>query len=64
MTLFLLLLLAADLPAVEGALRLGRQIEARLRVSFLRKIPRLRDRSRLEKRDISITSLTTESAIR
>ena len=42
--LFLLLLLAAELPAVEGALRLGRQLETRLRVAFLRKIPRLRDR--------------------
>ncbi len=38
--LFLLL----DLPIVRGALRLGRHLEARLRVAFLRKIPRLGDR--------------------
>ncbi|HEV8581241.1 MAG TPA: ATP-binding cassette domain-containing protein [Thermoanaerobaculia bacterium] len=38
--LFLLL----DLPIVRGAQRLGRHLEARLRVAFLRKIPRLGDR--------------------
>jgi len=38
--LFLLL----DLPIVRGALRLGRHLETRLRVAFLRKIPRLGDR--------------------
>src|SRR6185295_8958994 len=38
--LFLLL----DLPIVRGALRLGRHLEARLRMAFLRKIPRLGDR--------------------
>jgi len=38
--LFLLL----DLPIIGGALRLGRHLEARLRVAFLRKIPRLGDR--------------------
>ncbi|HYU32451.1 MAG TPA: ABC transporter ATP-binding protein, partial [Thermoanaerobaculia bacterium] len=38
--LFLLL----DLPIIRGALRLGRHLEARLRMAFLRKIPRLGDR--------------------
>jgi len=38
--LFLLL----DLPILRGALRLGRHLEARLRMAFLRKIPRLGDR--------------------
>jgi ABC-type bacteriocin/lantibiotic exporter with double-glycine peptidase domain len=38
--LFLLL----DLPIVRGALRLGRHLETRLRMAFLRKIPRLGDR--------------------
>ena len=33
--LFLLL----DLPIVRGALRLGRHLEARLRMAFLRKMP-------------------------
>jgi ABC-type bacteriocin/lantibiotic exporter with double-glycine peptidase domain len=40
LALFLLL----DLPIVRGALRLGRHLETRLRVAFLRKIPRLGDR--------------------
>jgi ABC-type bacteriocin/lantibiotic exporter with double-glycine peptidase domain len=38
--LFLLL----DLPIVRGVLRLGRHLEARLRMAFLRKLPRLGDR--------------------
>jgi ABC-type bacteriocin/lantibiotic exporter with double-glycine peptidase domain len=38
--LFMLL----DLPIARGALRLGRHLETRLRVAFLRKIPRLADR--------------------
>ncbi|HXU31775.1 MAG TPA: ATP-binding cassette domain-containing protein [Thermoanaerobaculia bacterium] len=38
---FLLLL---DLPIVEGALRLGRHLELRLRMAFLEKVPRLGDR--------------------
>ncbi len=38
--LFLLL----DLPIVRGAQRLGRHLEARLRMAFLRKVPRLGDR--------------------
>lgn len=37
-------LLALELPIQEGLLRLGRHIEVRLRVAFLRKIPRLGDR--------------------
>ncbi len=41
---FLLLLLLVELPATQAALRLGRQLESRLRMAFLRKIPRLRDR--------------------
>ncbi|HEV7668419.1 MAG TPA: ATP-binding cassette domain-containing protein [Thermoanaerobaculia bacterium] len=37
-------LLALDLPIVQGALRLGRRLELRLRLAFLQKIPRLGDR--------------------
>ena len=39
---FLFLLL--DLPIIRGAQRLGRHLETRLRMAFLRKIPRLGDR--------------------
>ncbi len=38
------LFLWLDLPIQRGALRLGRHLEARLRMAFLRKIPRLGDR--------------------
>jgi len=38
------LFLWLDLPIARGALRLGRHLEARLRMAFLRKIPRLGDR--------------------
>ena len=38
------LFLWLDLPIVRGSLRLGRHLEARLRMAFLRKIPRLGDR--------------------
>jgi ABC-type bacteriocin/lantibiotic exporter with double-glycine peptidase domain len=38
------LLLFLDLPITQGALRLGRHLEMRLRMAFLRKIPRLGDR--------------------
>jgi ATP-binding cassette subfamily B protein len=41
---FLGALLAIELPVAGGLLRLGRHLEARLRVAFLRKIPRLGDR--------------------
>ncbi len=41
---FLVGMLLLDLPISQGVLRLGRQLEARLRVAFLRKIPRLSDR--------------------
>jgi ATP-binding cassette subfamily B protein len=41
---FLVLLLLLELPLVTGAQRLGRRLEARLRVSFLSKVPRLGDR--------------------
>jgi len=44
LVLFLVLSLLVELPATQGALRLGRQLETRLRMAFLRKIPRLRDR--------------------
>jgi ABC-type bacteriocin/lantibiotic exporter with double-glycine peptidase domain len=37
-------LLLLEFPIVSSALRLGRRLEARLRVAFLRKIPRLGDR--------------------
>jgi ATP-binding cassette subfamily B protein len=37
-------LLLLDLPIASGLLRLGRQLEARLRLAFLEKIPRLNDR--------------------
>ena len=42
--LFLILLFAIELPAVQAALRLGRHLENLLRVAFLQKIPRLKDR--------------------
>ena len=38
------LFLVLDLPIVQGTLRLGRHLELRLRMAFLRKIPRLGDR--------------------
>jgi ABC-type bacteriocin/lantibiotic exporter with double-glycine peptidase domain len=38
------LFLWLDQPIVRGSLRLGRHLEARLRMAFLRKIPRLGDR--------------------
>lgn len=41
---FLALALAIELPLVASVLRLGRHLEARLRVAFLAKIPRLGDR--------------------
>lgn len=37
-------LLLIDLPIAAGAQRLGRRLEARLRVAFLEKLPRLSDR--------------------
>jgi ABC-type bacteriocin/lantibiotic exporter with double-glycine peptidase domain len=40
---FLMIPLALDWPAAIGLKRLGRQLETRLRVRFLRKIPRLAD---------------------
>lgn len=48
--LFTLLLLLLDLPMTKVTLRLGRRLEARLRIALLRKLPRLGDqyfRSRL-----------------
>ncbi|MEZ4678297.1 MAG: cysteine peptidase family C39 domain-containing protein [Caldilineaceae bacterium] len=41
---FVLLLLALEFPLAITALRLGRQLEARIRIAFLEKIPRLGDR--------------------
>lgn len=40
----LALTLAVDLPLLSGVLRLGRHLEARLRVAFQGKLPRLSDR--------------------
>ena len=48
--LFALLLLAIELPLTKVTLRMGRRLEARLRIMLLRKLPRLGDqyfRSRL-----------------
>lgn len=42
--LFLLFLLLLELPIVSGSLRLGRKLEARLRIAVMEKIPRLGDR--------------------
>lgn len=42
--IFSLLLLLLETPTFAGATRLGRQIENRLRVAFLKKIPKLGDR--------------------
>jgi ATP-binding cassette subfamily B protein len=42
--IFLLALLLIELPVAWGALGIGRHLETRLRVAFLRKIPRLGDR--------------------
>jgi ATP-binding cassette subfamily B protein len=42
--LFLALLILMELPLVGGGLRLGRHLEARLRMAFLAKLPRLGDR--------------------
>ena len=42
--LFLFLLLFVDLPLTSGLLRYGRRLEIRLRLAFLRKIPKLSDR--------------------
>ena len=41
---FALLILFLEWPLVSGLLRMGRQLEIRLRVAFLEKIPRLTDR--------------------
>ena len=40
----LFVLLAIDLPTAGAALRIGRKLEARMRIAFLAKIPRLTDR--------------------
>lgn len=42
--LFLIASLLLEFPIASGMLRLGRQLEVRMRLAFLRKIPRLRDR--------------------
>jgi ATP-binding cassette subfamily B protein len=44
MVVFLLALLALEVPIVTGLLRLGRKLEVQLRMAFLQKIPRLKDR--------------------
>ena len=44
LVLFLATVLALDWSAAIGSFRLGRQIEMRLRVRFLQKVPRLSDR--------------------
>jgi ATP-binding cassette subfamily B protein len=41
---FLLLLLALELPAAAGLLRMGRRLELGIRLAFLEKLPRLVDR--------------------
>ncbi|HEY3216500.1 MAG TPA: ATP-binding cassette domain-containing protein [Candidatus Eisenbacteria bacterium] len=41
---FALGLLVLELPLMAGLFRIGRQLEARLRIAFLEKIPRLADR--------------------
>jgi ATP-binding cassette subfamily B protein len=41
---FLVVLLLLELPLAASALRVGRRLEARFRLAFLRKIPRLADR--------------------
>jgi ATP-binding cassette subfamily B protein len=41
---FMAALLGLELPVMAGLLRLGRQLETRLRLAFLEKIPRLSDR--------------------
>ena len=41
---FSVLLLLLELPVVRGSVGLGRQLETRLRIAFLEKIPRLNDR--------------------
>ncbi|MDC0674545.1 ATP-binding cassette domain-containing protein [Nannocystis radixulma] len=40
----LLIVLAVEVPLAAAVLRMGRALEARLRIAFLRKIPRLEDR--------------------
>lgn len=42
--IFIIALLILELPIAEGMQRVGRHLEARLRVAFLEKIPRLGDR--------------------
>lgn len=44
MLLFVLTLLALEIPTIIEARRIGRRIEARLRLAFLAKLPRLHDR--------------------
>jgi ATP-binding cassette subfamily B protein len=44
LVVFVLALLLLELPLVSGMQRLGRRLEARLRVAFLEKLPRLGDR--------------------
>jgi ATP-binding cassette subfamily B protein len=44
LTAVIALFLLLDLPITQGALRLGRHLEMRLRMAFLHKIPRLGDR--------------------
>jgi ATP-binding cassette subfamily B protein len=42
--IFLTALMLLELPIASGIMRIGRHLEARLRVAFLRKIPKLGDR--------------------
>jgi ABC-type bacteriocin/lantibiotic exporter with double-glycine peptidase domain len=42
--LFGLALMLVELPTISGLLRMGRHLEARLRIAFLEKIPKLGDR--------------------
>ncbi|HEY3593313.1 MAG TPA: cysteine peptidase family C39 domain-containing protein, partial [Polyangiaceae bacterium] len=44
LAIFLMALLFIELPIASGALGIGRRLETRLRVAFLRKVPRLGDR--------------------
>lgn len=44
LTAFVILLLALEFPIASGVLQMGRQLETRIRMAFLAKIPRLSDR--------------------
>lgn len=41
---FIVVMLALEFPLITGTVRMGRHLETKLRLAFLRKIPRLQDR--------------------